>query len=75
MTKITSEFYPKGITIINFMSIFGNRNIKTRKNWPIVSSFNPLPSMSSVATGDKKHFQYFQIVLNNKVRSIVLEFI
>ena len=30
--------------------------------------------MPSVATGDKKQFQYFQIVFNNKTTSLVLEF-
>ena len=30
--------------------------------------------MPSVATGDRKQFQYLQIVFNNKTRSLVLEF-
>ena len=30
--------------------------------------------MPSVATGDRKQFQYLQIALNNKTRSLVLEF-
>ena len=60
--------------IINFLSIFITRSIQTRKNWPIFFSFNPFPSMSSVATGDRKKFQYLQVVLNNKTRSLVLEF-
>ena len=60
--------------MINFLRVFGTRSIKTRKNWPIFSSFNPFPSMPSVATGDRKQFQYLQIVLNNKTRSLVLKF-
>ena len=60
--------------IINFLRIFGPRNVKSRKNWPIFSSFNPFPSMPSVATGDRKQFQYLQIVFSNKTRSSVLEF-
>ena len=47
---------------------------KLKKNWPIFSNFNPFPSMPSVATGDRKQFQYFEIVFNNKTRSLVLEF-
>ena len=61
--------------LINFLKIFGTRSIiKTRKKWPIFSSLNPSPSMSSVATGDRKLCQYLQIVFNNKTRSLVLEF-
>ena len=33
---------------MNFLRIFGTRSIKPRKNWPIFSSFNPLPSTPSV---------------------------
>ena len=74
MTEISNAFYQRGLTIINFLRILGIHNIKTRKNWPIYSSFNPFPSMPSVATGDRKQFQYLQIVFNNKNRSLVLEF-
>ena len=60
--------------MINFLRIFGTRGIKIEKHWPNFSNFNPFPSMPSVATGDGKQFQYLQIVLNNKTRSLVLEF-
>ena len=60
---------PAGAPLINFFRIFETRNIKTRKNWPIFSSFDPLSSMPSVATGDRKQFQYLEIVFNNKTRS------
>ena len=73
-TKISNEFDQRGLTMINFLRIFGTRSIKIRKSWPIFSSFNLFPSMPSVATGDRKQFQYLQIVLNNKTRSLVLEF-
>ena len=73
-TKISNEFYQRGLTTINFLRIFGTRGIKTWKNWPIFSSFNPFPSMPSVATGDRKQSQYLQIVFNNTTRSLVLEF-
>ena len=71
-------YFIRGLTVMNFLRIFGTRSIKTRKNWPIFSSFNPFPSMPSVATGDRKQFEYRQIVFNNKTRfetrSLVLEF-
>ena len=57
--------------MINFLRIFGTRSITTLKNWPIFSSFNQFPSMPSVATGDRKQFQYLQIVFDNKTRSLV----
>ena len=44
---------------------------RARKNWPIFPSFNPFPSMPSAATGDRKQFQYHQIVSNYKTRSLV----
>ena len=72
--QMSNEFYQRGLTIINFLTIFGTVSIKTWKNWPIFSSFNSFPSMPSVATGDKKQFQCLQIVFNNKTRSLVLEF-
>ena len=58
--------------MVNFLTIFGTRSVK--KNWTIFSSFNPFPSMPSVAIGDRKQFQYLQIGFNNKTRSLVLEF-
>ena len=47
--KISNEFYHRGLTIINFLRIFRTGSIKTWKNWPIFSSFNPFPSMPSIA--------------------------
>ena len=64
-SKAPNEFYQRGLTIINFLTIFGTRSIKTCKNWPIFLNFNPFPSMPSVVTGDRKQFQYPPIVLNN----------
>ena len=63
MTKISNECYQRGLTIINFLRIFGTCSIKTCKNWQFFSSFNLFPSMPSVATDDRKQFQYIQIVL------------
>ena len=73
-TKISNEFYQRGLTIIKFLRIFWRRSIKIWKNWQFFSNFNPFPSLPSEATGDRKQFQYLQIVLNNKPRPLVLEF-
>ena len=73
--RISNEFYQRGLTIIFFLRIFGARSIKTWKNGPIFSCFNPFPSMPSEATGDRKQFQYLQIVFSNKTRSLFLVFI
>ena len=50
---------------------------KLEKIGQFFSSLNPLPSMPSVAAGDRKQFHDIQIVLNNKTtcRSLVLEII
>ena len=75
MTKISNEFYQRGLTLINFLRIFGTRSIKLeKKNGQCFSNFNPFPSMTSVAIDDRKKFQYIQIVFNNNTRSLVLEF-
>ena len=73
-TKISNEFYRRVLTTINFLRIFGTRGIKSWKNGQFFSNFNPFTSMPSVATGDRKQFQYLQMVLDNKPRSLVLEF-
>ena len=48
----------RGLTIINILRIFGTASKLELKNWPIFSNLNPFPS---VATGDRKLFQYLQI--------------
>ena len=70
---MSKEFYQRRLTLINSLRIFEHVASKLEKNWPI-SKFNPFPSLPSVATGDRKQFQYLQIVFNNKTRSLVLEF-
>ena len=72
--KISNEFYQRGLTIINFLRFSQHVESKHKKNWPIFSNFNPFPSVPSVATSDRKQFQYLQIVFSNKTRSLVLEF-
>ena len=47
--------------------------IKLKKLLQFFSSFNPYPSLPSVATGDRKQFQYLNIVLINKTGPLLLE--
>jgi len=54
--------------------IFENIASKLEKIGPIFSSFNPFPSLPSVAKDDRKQFQCRTIVLNNKARPLFLEF-
>ena len=61
MRKISNEFYQGEPTIISFLEIFETTASK-------FSSFNPFASLASVATDDKKQFQWCQIVFNNKTR-------
>ena len=44
-----------------------------KKNDSIFSSFNPFPSLPSVATDDRKQFQCHNIVFNNKTTPLFLE--
>jgi len=74
MRKISNEFYQGELTIIFFGVIFENVASKLEKIRPIFSSFNPLPSLPSVATDDRKQFQCRKIVFNNKSRPLFLEF-
>ena len=74
MRKISNEVYRGELTIIIFLVGFGNTASKLEKIGPIFSSFNPLPSLPSVATDDRKQFQCRKIVFNNKARALFLEF-
>jgi len=53
--------------------IFENIASKLEKIGPIFSSFNPFPSLPSVATDDRKQLHCRNIVLNNKARALFLE--
>jgi len=54
--------------------IFEDIASKLEKIGPIFSSLNPFPSLPSVATDDRKMFQWHKIVFNNKARPLFLEF-
>ena len=58
--KILNEFCQGELTKVNFLVIF--------EDIAIFSSFNPSPSLPSVATDDRKQFQWRKMVLNNKAR-------
>ena len=57
--------------MIIFLVIFEDIASKLEKIGPIFSSFNPFPSLPSVATDDRKQFQCRKIVLNNKARPLI----
>ena len=68
-----SEFYPGELTIIFLLMIFEDLKIwknKMRKKLANFSSFNPFPSLPSVATDDRKQFQCCNKVFNNKTRPL-----
>ena len=70
MTNISSECYQGALTIIRFLVIFFVTASKLEKIGPIFSSFNPFPSLSSVATDDRKQFQCRKIVFSNQTRPL-----
>jgi len=68
------DFYQGELTIISFWVIFEKIASKLEKIDPIFSSFNPFPSLPSVAKDDRKQFQCRKIDLNNKARPLFLGF-
>jgi len=74
MKKISNEFYQLQLTKIIFVVIFKNIASKLEKIGPIFSSFNPFPSLPSVASNDRKQFQCRKIAFNNKARPLFSEF-
>ena len=70
----SNELYQKEQPIINFLVFFVQKASKLENVGPTFSSFNPFPSLPSVATNDKKQIQRHNIVLNNKPRPLFLEF-
>jgi len=74
MKKISNEFFQRQLTITIFVVIFKNIASKLEKIGPIFSSFNPFPSLPSVATDDRKQSQCCKIAFNNKARPLFSEF-
>jgi len=60
MRKISNEVYQGELTIIIFLVIFENIAPKLEKTGPIISSFNPFPSLPSVATNDREQFSFLK---------------
>ena len=81
MKKVSSKFHQGALTIIIiFLLLFGDfcgQSIKIWKGQLITSmfpSFNPCPSLQSVATTDnRKQFQCLNFILNNKAGLLFLE--
>ena len=71
MKKISNEFYQRQLTIIIFVVIFKNIASKLEKMGPIFSSFNPFPSLPSVATDDRKQFQPLKTKLDHYFRNSI----
>ena len=61
-------------TTIIFFGEFCRRCVKTWKGWINLSSFNACPSLPSVATDDRKQFQWLNKDLNNKTGPLFLIF-
>jgi len=56
MRKISNEFYQGELTMRMFLVSFENKASKLEKIGPMFSSFNPFPSLPSIATDDRKQF-------------------
>ena len=74
MRKILNEFYQRELAILIFLGDFLEHSIKREKISPIFYSFDPFPSLPSVATNGRKQLHCRQIAFNNKARPSFLEF-
>ena len=76
--KLQGEYliicFKKAQPIISFLVFFVEIASKHEKFSLKFSSFNPLPSLPSVATNDRKQNKCHNIVLNNKPGPLFLEF-
>ena len=55
-----NTFHQGALTIIFWGDYL---SLKTRKIGPTLSTFNPCPSLQSIATNNRKQFQYLSIIL------------
>jgi len=65
--KISNEFYQGELTVTIFLLIFDNIASKLEKIGPIFSSFNPFPSLPTVATTTGSSFSSVRKSLITKV--------
>ena len=75
MRKISYRFHKQSLTITVFLVSFAGIALELEKVGPTFSTFNPCPSLPSVASDERKQFQYLNIVLNNKTGPLFLKFI
>ena len=68
------------VNILNFLSGVAVASWNKNQNWNQLeklginfSSFNPCPSLPSIATDDRKQFQCLTIVLNNKTGPLFMK--
>ena len=75
MKKISNKFNQRALTLIRFLVTFAGILIvlKLGKVGRTFSSFNPCPTVPSVAVDDRKEFQFLNMVLNNTTVPLVLE--
>ena len=75
MKKISNKFNQRALTLISFLVTFAGILIvlKLGKVGRTFSSFNPCPTVPSVAVDDRKEFQFLNMVLNNTTVPLVLE--
>ena len=75
MNKMSDKSHQGALTIkVYFWVIFAGIALKLEKGTPTFSSSNPYPSVSFVASEDRKDFLSLNIVSNNKTGPLVLEF-
>ena len=68
------KYFKKVRPIIGFFVFFVEIASNLEKFSINFSTFNPFPSLPSVATNDRKQNKRHNIVLNNKLRLLFLEF-
>ena len=66
--------FKKRATYNTILVFFVEIALKLEKVGQTYSSFNPFPSLPSVATNNRKQNKHHSIVLNNKPRPLFLKF-
>ena len=74
MKKLSKKFHQGALVINTFFDDFAGKTLKLEKVFPTFTTFRPCPSLPSVAMDDRKQFQCLNIVQNNKIGALLLEF-